>query len=178
MAYGDITQSGTNTNNSASSIAVTLGSTPTEGGLLLALHFTGATDSIAPSGFSEAVALTDGGNSDQGAIYYKIAGVAESSTVTCTSGASDEQMLTVFEIEGPWNATPLDQTASTGPGTGATRSSGTTGSTSQDDEFAAVLITHRDGTGVGAHFSGWTNSFAERSDQRHHSNRPVRQRWC
>jgi hypothetical protein len=162
--FGAVVQSGTNTNPNAWSIAVTLGSTPTEGNLLLALHFTGDGNSIAPSGFSEAVALTDSGNADQGAIYYKIAGAAESSTVTCTSGGgSDEHVLTVMEVEGPWNASPLDQTASAGPSSTSSRDTGTTGTTAQADEFAAVLITARH-VGDFPETTAWSNGFVEQSD--------------
>lgn len=162
MAFGDIVQSDTYTNDENDTAPITLGDTPVEDNLLLALHFTGDGNSVAPSGFSEAVALTDSGNSDQGAIYYKVAGASESKTITCSSDNADEQMATVIEVEGPFDASPLDKTASTGPGTGSTRSSGTTATTSQNDEFAAVLITHRQKDNP--NFSGWTNSFTERSD--------------
>ena len=162
MSFGDITQSGTNTVQSASSIAVTLGSTPTEGNLLVACHFTGHANSIAPSGFSEAVALTDTPNTDQGAIYYKVAGSGESTTITATSGGSNEQTLTVLEIEGPWNASPLDVTASAGPSSTSTRDTGTTGTTAQADEVAVAMVTWRHSDQDTT--TTWSDSFVEQSE--------------
>ena len=103
-----IVQNGHNALLSVTSISVTLDSAPTEGNLLVAAHFTGAANSIGPSGWTEAFSLTDGGNADQGAIYYKVAGASESATVTCTASASDENMLQVTEIDGPWPADPLN----------------------------------------------------------------------
>lgn len=165
MSFGDIIQSKAESNfpdTNDTSIAVEFDSTPTEGNLLIACHFTGAANSTAPSGFSEAVALTAvAPSSDEGAIYYKVAGSGESTTITAGSGSGDEHMLAIYEVEGPWNATPLDQTANNGPTTSSSPSTGTTGITSQADEFAIALITNRDDTVT---FSSWTNSFTEGSD--------------
>jgi len=159
VAYGDIIQN-KDGESYDTSVTVTLDSTPTEGNLLVASHYTGAPDSSAPAGFSEAVALTH--VDDEGAIYYKVAGAGESTSITAGASTTKNNMLNVLEIEGPWNATPLDQTASDGPNYSvSSQTSGTTSTTSQADEFAVALITVDD---VGKTLSGWTNSFVERSD--------------
>lgn len=163
MSFGDIVQTKTavEAGTGYSYVSAVLDSAPTEDNLLVACHFTGAADSQAPSGFTEAVALTDGSNNDQGAIYYKIAGSGESSTITANSDANDEQMLSVLEIEGPWNATPLDKTASAGPSSTSSRDCGTTASTSQADEVAVAMITAR---ATGVTVDPWSDSFVSQTD--------------
>jgi hypothetical protein len=161
MAFGDIVQSGEDDagDSNSTSVSVTLGSTPTEGNLLVACHTTGATGSTGPSGWSEAFALTFA--DDEGALYYKIAGVAESSTVTCTSSQNKSNGLYVVEFEGSWNATPLDVTATNGPtGSPSTLSTGTTAATAQNDEVAVAQFSI-DGVRT---VTSWTNSFSERAD--------------
>jgi hypothetical protein len=144
--FGDIVQSGYYEHGNAPTAFVTLDNAITEGNLLLACHFTGASNSIAPSGFNTAVDLIDAtANLDAGAIYYKVAGASESTTITCTiSGGSDEQHLLVLEVRGPFDATPLDQTSkSAEPVTASSVSTGTTGTIAQADEFAIALFTSR-----------------------------------
>jgi hypothetical protein len=142
-------------------VSVTLPNAITEGNLLVALHFTGDANSIAPSGFSEAVALTDGTNADQGAIYYKVAGSSESTTITASSGSADEQMLVVYEVVGPFAASPLDQTDSDGPSV-TTNLSLATSALAQADEFVVVLATQR---AVGAYCTEMTGGIANRGRQ-------------
>lgn len=144
--FGDIVQSGYYEAEGTATASVTLDNAITEGNLLLACHFTGDSNSIAPSGFDTAVDLIDAtANLDAGAIYYKVAGASESTTITCTiGGASDEQHLSVLEVRGPFDSTPLDQTSkSAEPVTADSVSTGTTGTTAQADEFAIALFTSR-----------------------------------
>ncbi|QQR77515.1 MAG: hypothetical protein IPJ67_05325 [Candidatus Moraniibacteriota bacterium] len=159
-AFGDIVQTKQNGANSVSSITVTLDSAATAGNLLVCTHFTGDGNSTAPSGFSEAVAVTDATNVDQGAIYYKIATGGETS-ITPGSGASDENAAVVIEIEGPFDASPLDQTATQAAASGTSAPSGTTGTTSQASEVAVAGITYRVN---GPNVSAWSNSFTEQGD--------------
>lgn len=161
MAFGDLIQSPTATVQTATSVTVTLVTTAISGNLLVCIHFTGASDSTAPTGFTEAVAVTDGGNADQGAIYYKISDGTETA-VTPGSGASDENMAQVLEFEGPWDASPLDQTASSAVSTTQNPVSGTTGTTAVADEISVVGITARAGSQVV--FSSWLNSYTESAD--------------
>jgi hypothetical protein len=119
MAFGDKVQDkGVWEDSGDASTSVTLDSTPTEGNLLVACYYSSKQPVTEPSGWSSAIYLQNNGNSDDGEIAYKIAGVAESTTVTVGIGAAGDAWLYVIEIEGPWNASPLDVTASDGPNEG------------------------------------------------------------
>jgi hypothetical protein len=165
VAFGDILEVKTNTLGDpyGTTCAITFDSL-TEGNLVVVCHFTGATNSSpAPSGYSETGSVKDGGNADEAVIYYKIAGSSEPLTVTCTSDSSDEHMVTGLEIEGPWNDTPLDVSATSGAQSTSSPPSGTTGVTAQNDEFAVAQLSVRDSDGA-EDFTSWTNSFVERSN--------------
>lgn len=160
MAFGDIIQTQTATSEDTTSLSISITSA-TADNLLVCCHFTGDGDSTAPSGFTESVFRTNTPDQDQGAIYHKIAAGGETS-VAPGSGASDEHVGCVMEIEGPWDASPLDVTAATGRNNNVTStSSGTTATTAQNDEFAVAQICLRDSVTV---VSSWTNSFVERSE--------------
>ena len=164
MAFGDILQTDSaaipNT-DTVSTVSVTLGEAITEGSLLLTFHFTGDANSIGPGTFSEAFALTNATETDEGALYYKIAGSSESTTITCTSDSDDEQYLLVLEVEGAWNAAPFDKTAETGRTTATESiSTNTTAETSQADELAAAMVIQRTKDLT----NSWTNSFVNRGD--------------
>ena len=161
MAFGDIIQ--TKTNNSGisyvSSITATFNPAATAGNLLVCVHFTGNVNSIGPANFTEAIAATDGGNSDQGAIYHKIAAGGETD-ITASSDGNDEHIIIIMEIEGPWEASPLDKTASAGPENDTSAESGTTAETTQNDEFAVVGITQRNQSKT--NFASWSDSYTQR----------------
>jgi hypothetical protein len=164
MAFGDIIQTQSANAYPATSVTVNI-SSAVANNLLVCVHFTGSPDSQAPSGFTEAVAVTDpvaGGNGDQAAIYWKIAAGGETSVVPGSS-TSDENMACVLEIEGPWESSPVDKTATNDATSESTTSSGTTGTTSQNDEVAVVGLTKRDQ--ASGDYSGWTNSFVERDEE-------------
>ena len=166
MAFGDIVQgpqgqaSLIQAVSSDTVIEVTFTNSPAVGNLIVAVHFTGATDSQAYTGMTEAVPVTDGTNSDQGAIYFRVVQAADGKTWGANSGGADEHGIIVWEIEGPFAASPLDQTAVnagnpvTAPGSGL-MSTGTTGTTSQNDEVAIAIVTDRGGDSV----SSWSNTF-------------------
>jgi hypothetical protein len=132
------------------------------GNLLVCVHFTGSGDSQAPTGFTEAISVTDppGSNDDQGAIYWKIA-VGGETSVAPGSSTSDEHGAAVLEIEGPWEASPVDQTGTNDVTTESTTSVSTDGATSQADEMAVVGITCREDADP---MSGWTAGFTETED--------------
>ena len=156
MAFGDLVQSKVDSISSPwpSSFSVTLDSTPTEGNLLVACHYTAALGSAGPSGWTEGFALVNTPNTDSGRLAFKVAGSGESTTVTCTSSTGEEHVLAAFEFEGPWNATPLDVTATNGPDTSVSSiSTGTTGTTAQNDELAVAMV----GGESNQSASAWTN---------------------
>lgn len=156
MAFGDIIQSAEGSAYPATSVTVNINAA-VGGNLLVCAHFTGDDNSTAPSGYAEAVAVTDGGNADQGAIYWKVAAGGETSVVPGSDG-SDEHMAIAVEIEGPWEGSPVDKTATDGPDTRADTPTGTTAETSQADEVAVAGITLRDSS---PNFGSWTDSFVD-----------------
>jgi hypothetical protein len=161
MAYGDLIQEKNTFSGTGTTISATFDSALTDGNIMVACHYSSRNGASVPSGWSAAVVLSNPGNSDSGNLSYKIAGVAESTTVTCGNGASGGATLWIGEFEGPWNATPLDQTSSNGPDLGpATMSTDTTGTTSQNDELAVAMVA---GEEIGPTAS-WTNSFTEVHD--------------
>jgi len=168
MAFGDITQTASNSEDyPAANVQVTITSS-TSGNLLVCVHFTGANDSQAPTegGWAEAVTVNDGGNSDDAAIYWKKTTGGET-TVTPTSDAGDEQMAIVYEIVGPWAADPTDVSATNGATSVSTTSSGTTGTTSAASAFAVTGCTLRS---ILSAFDTWTNSYTESAEGGVHSS--------
>ena len=154
MAFGDLISESNAGATGATSVSVNI-TVATAGSLLVCVHFTGDSDSLAPSGFTEAVAVTDSGNADQGAIYWKIAAGGEA-TVAPGSSVSDEHCAFVLELEGPWESSPVDQIASNDATSETTTSSGTTAVTTADDEVAVAGMTRRNGAST---TSSYSNSF-------------------
>lgn len=157
--FGDIIQAEQAIAYPATSVTVNIASA-TAGNLLVCTHFTGDGNSTAPSGFTEAVAVTDGIREDALAIYWKIAAGGETS-VAPGSDASDEHGAAVIEIEGPWESSPVDKTATNDATMESTTSSGTTATTSQADEVAVCALSTRS---LAPGYSSWTNSFLEQED--------------
>ena len=145
---------------SGTAVTATFDSAVTAGNLIVVVHFTGATDSQAYAGMTEAVAVTDGTNADQGAIYFRVVQGGDGTTWGANSGGADEHGMLMWEIEGPFAASPLDVTAVnagnpvTDPGTSF--STGTTATTAQNDEVAFAIVTSRN---VFVDVSAWSNSF-------------------
>lgn len=160
MAFGDIIQNPSPGSGSGTSITVNFASGPTEGNLLVACHMTGNANSIAPTGWSEGVTITNATESDECGIYYKIAGASEGTGVTCTSDASDEHVLIIIEIEGPWESSPVDLAeAEARQASGTTYTCNPAGTTSQADEVAVALIyTRNDANST----MSWSDSFVDR----------------
>jgi len=156
VGFGSIVQAKTGgTDDSPDEITLTFDQTATLGNLLVVIHFTGDANSNAPSGYSEAVVMTDSGNTDEGAIYYKISDGTETLAVP-GSDSTDEQMAIFYEIEGPFESSPLDQTIDAGPQDDDSAECGTTGTTSQNDEIAIAAVTIRSSSNE---YDGWSDSF-------------------
>ena len=142
MAFGDIIQNigGQTPDNGAATLELTLGSTPTEGNLLVAGSATRAISQATPSGWSIAKSHTYATEDDNLTVYYKVAGSGESTSVTFNDSTSGQIIVAaVYEIEGPWNATPLDKTNSAQTSASDTIATGTTGTLSQADEFMMAV---------------------------------------
>ena len=160
MAFGDLIQEKAN-DGSGATLAVTLDSTPTEGNLLVCCHYSSKQTASGPSGWTTSVFIANDANSDDLNMTHKIAGASESTTVTVDNGSSGQAWMYVVEFEGPWDATPLDKTATDGPQTSdSTPTVGPTATTAQDDELLVAFVGGEDISPAGS----WTDSFTEIHD--------------
>ena len=160
MAFGDLVEAVSGNDEGTDSITLTL-TGATAGNLLIFVHFTGNDNTNPPTNFTQAVAQNDSGNADDLGIHYKIATGGETSITATSDDTDDEQMGILAEFEGPFDATPLDVTASNGPTSETTTSTGTTGTTAQASELAIGAVSMRSLTNV----SAWSNSYTEFGDQ-------------
>ncbi len=162
MGFGRIVQIKEHSIQSASSISVTLDKTPVEGNALVAFHHTGATtsDGITSSGWGSAdLTLTNTPDGDQSKIHVKIAGSSESTSITAES-STNEQMLIVIEIEGPFTATNQVDIAYSGSRSASAGSYAiSAGTPSQSIEMAIAFIMMRTGNNVSE--NSWTNNFMQ-----------------
>ena len=160
MAFGDLAQTIKEGNEGPPGYPTNIDisfDTATEDNLIVVCHFTGASNSITPSGYSEAVAVTDGSFSDQMAIYYKISNGTET-TVNISGSSGDDHCGIVYEFEGPFAATPLDNNQSTSAGTRTTTSTGTAFTTAVGNSVCVGAISLRD---VSSTSGSWANSFTD-----------------
>lgn len=135
------------------SMAAVYDATPRPGNLLIAVGNSDSDITMSSTGWNIAVSVVVATGLY---IYWKIAGNAESTTVTIGINVSDSGEIAIYEYTGN-AASPLDKTASTNvSGTGSC-GTGTTATTTQADEllFAAV---GKDSTATWTGLA-WTNSF-------------------
>lgn len=98
--------------------SATYAATPTQGNLLVATAFSNsASDALAISGFTKA-ASHQRGTSQTIALFYKLAGAGESTTVTVTGGNTTTR-IHIYEYTGNANPVALDGT-NQGVGTNGT----------------------------------------------------------
>lgn len=169
MAFGDIIQRAEGTNGSGTTTCTaTFGGAITSGNLIVAIHMTGAASSSGVTNgdpLTLGLACANATESDWVGCYYRIADASEPSlTFTATSGASDENALLLLEIEGPWEASPVDINFDEGRHASATSYAiGTTGATSQNDEVAVAFVYGRSGgtNNVDVTQTSWSDSFVE-----------------
>jgi hypothetical protein len=165
MAFGDVVGTvKTASASSGTSITATLDASPIAGNLIAIAHFSGANDSQARGTAVEAAAVTDAGQTDQAASYYRFVQSGDGTSWGANSGTDDQQALVVVQIEGPFTSTPLDATQTSAVSTGtplANKTTGTTAATAQNDEVAIGVVSHRtdSGNGHGVTISAWSNSF-------------------
>jgi hypothetical protein len=143
----------------ASTVSATFASQPGAGNLLVAVAGNLAASSPAtPTGWS--VAIDESANAPGQVIFYRIAGLAEPSTVTVNGYGTPTRLgLHVYEYRGIAYGTPLDQTASNA-GTGTALSTGTTGTTGQPVELVLTAFV----IDAAGSLDGWTNGLTERRD--------------
>lgn len=156
MAFGDIVQ-GPYTASHATHPTASLGVAPTVGNLIVVVHIDVAADSAPDSPLLTARKETQASGGDDLSIYYRVVQGGDGQTYGGTSGNTSGIIL--WEVEGPFAASPVDQTAGDQGDVDTTQqASGTTGTTTQADEYAVAAIGDRDPAG---NASGWTNSFVE-----------------
>jgi len=133
----------------------TFPATPTQDNLLVAIAGIRESETIsAPSGWSTAINQT--GSPGQ-AIFYKIAGASEPTTVAVSTSGTTRKGLHIYEYSG---VNTLDQVSSD-TGTGTAVSSGSVTTTSADEAIIAGLVINVEGSFNDA---SWTNSFTEEND--------------
>jgi hypothetical protein len=139
------------------SVSATFDTTPVAGELLVAIVGASTTSTIyTPTDWSTAI--NQSGAPGQ-AIFYKIAGSGESTTVTVTVSDSASVLgLQIYEYRGIDTSSPLDQTGSA-TGTSTSPSSGSVTTTQANELLIAGMIIR-----AATSFSGWTNSFTEQFD--------------
>lgn len=163
MAFGDQIQSPIPTQfDEGTTVAVTLSQTGTSGNLLVACHFDRASGQTAPTDqnsdvFTQAVVVDDAGNADDLGIWYKIS-EGDETVITCNAGGSDYQTACVIEIEGPFDATPLDDATAGEVAEDTTAYSGQAAA-SIATAVAIAAVSLRDG--AGNNIDSWDNSFVE-----------------
>lgn len=165
--FGDVVQLMVDTAVDNAAPTLTFDNTPTPGNLLLAIHDDSEGGSDAPSGFTEAVSLLDVPNDNDAAIYWKIAGGSEPTTVTFdSSSAGSDNVIMIMEIEGTWESSPVDQTDTNALVDSDTYTAGPTGTTSQDDEFVVAFLDVRDSGDAGV-TSNFDNGFISQTGDLH-----------
>lgn len=161
MAFGDVVQ--TKTGSGEDTATVVLDSTPVEGSLLVVSARAGAGGGVGldtPPGFTAgpAESASRGGI----AMFAKIAGSSESTSITVDAADTAGVAVAVLEIEGPFDASPFDAeaVATSGNGSVSTQSTGTTPTTSDADEIAVAcagqILALND-------ITGWSNSYTDRA---------------
>lgn len=136
----------------------TLGSTPTNGNTLIAVHFANATPTT-PAGWTQ-VRQRNFGTSRYLTAYRKNAGGSEPTGLTVTATGASLQDLHLYEYSGLATA-PDDQGVDNASGGATSLSTGTTGTTAQADELLMAAV-----AGIAAlnGVNSYTNSFAEQAD--------------
>jgi hypothetical protein len=151
----------------ASSVAVTLGSNPIQGNLLVAIVGADNASTLTLSGWS--VAVNASGENNSQAIFYKIAGASESRTVTANRTGNGAIGLQVFEYSGIATTNPLDQAATGTLEVSVSRANGTftcgSVTTTQANELLIAGVSTKTNPPSSTNVNNaWDDSFTERHD--------------
>ncbi len=152
-------------NSDVTTITTTLPAPATAGNLILIAVAPDKAHSafVAPGDVTLAVAES-GEAASNGYIYYKIAVGGETSFVFSWTGASVRPAAYICERQGPFDASPLGQVASSNSANAAvtTLSTGTTPATTTTNEIAFGFYFNDSATNLETSTSqSWTNSFSE-----------------
>ena len=140
----------------ASSFSATFAATPTAGNLLIAVAGTRINGTMtAPAGWSTAINQT-ATPAPQAAIFYKLAGASEPTTVTVTTDATGNgNGIHLYEYR---CVTTLDLVSSA-TGSSKSVSSGSVTTTQPNSLLIAGLVARQ-----GVSLTSWTNGFTEQND--------------
>lgn len=162
MAFGDLVQSAVADADANATAQATFASAVTPGNLIVVVTQTGD-GPLTPNGdLLEAVDNHDTGQDDGHAIGYRVVQSGDGTTWGFTQPSADQFEIILYEFEGPWEASPLDQTGVTAFVDSPTSQAVTaSGATTQADEL--VIATWGDraigGVGNSAAIAGVDNSF-------------------
>lgn len=152
-------QTGVNGSNNATSVAVTLGASPTEGNLLVVSCYGKAAADLALTGFS-LVESQYGAGGDRQTAWYKVALASESSTITVTCASAGDMALAVAEYPAPtggWNGLDVSAIGGSANSTVTSQAVGPTGTPVDADEIVFACFGMNDNTLAGAAITtGWT----------------------
>ena len=139
---------------------------PVAGNLITCKVVSGSTGINPPAGWTT---LVSGVNTTEGtawALFGKIAGAGESSTVTASTDTSDEWAITIQEFTGPFAALPAGidlSEAEARQAAAATYLCSPANSTAQADELALTVVYSEQTTISSTWDSGFTSDGAEQS---------------
>lgn len=157
-------QSKTGSGANTASVSATFDAAPTLNNLLIARYHSKDHYPSTPTGWTKAAEVESWGVAT---LFYKVAGVAEGSTVTVTdSVGTSYQSLTISEFSGTAVALPLDKTATatSNGNTVTSQGTGTTATTAEADELLVALIGMEYGPDVTVDTASWTNSFTHETN--------------
>lgn len=133
----------------------TLAATPASGNLLVASVFTRSANLTNPVNWTTAVDVVNATDNDVHRIAFRTAGASEPAAVTFTNDEGFATIVGAMEFNGA-QASPMDQTASTGRTSAASISTGTTATTTTTDAIAVASVGARD---LSNEAVTWTNAF-------------------
>lgn len=150
--------------NASNSVTVSWTSTPTSGNLLVARAIgVGASDGGSITGWTRVDYARYGASTGYVAIFVKVAGAGEGNvTVTFTGSNPTRLVIEEWSNSDGWASSPIDQyTHSDAGSTVTSKSTGTTGTTTINDELAVSVI----GWGSAVTSISWSNSFTSSFEQ-------------
>lgn len=138
MAFGDMIQTAV-ANGISTTVQATFGSAVTTGNLIVAVAFSGDGPLTVAGTLAEDINHHDTGQDDGFSIGHRVVQGGDGTTWGFTAPGADQFAIILREYEGPWEASPLDQT-----GTAAfadlvnTQQVTAGGTTSQNDELVVA----------------------------------------
>lgn len=141
VAFGDLVQSAVANAGTGTTISATFASGVTPGNLIVAVAYSGDGPLSVSGDLLLAVDHHDTGQDDGFAGGYRVVESGDGTTWGFTQPGSDQWAIILYELEGPWKASPLDQTDTTAfsdETVANSQTAGPTSTTTQNDEVAVA----------------------------------------